>query len=167
MGTDSCPQSILYRTFFGSAATILVPSRYVTLQYVNKQLTLHEIKLLTPKSVWLLDHSAAILWPWESLFKMLRMFSSWGTFAILLLYSNKQPAVYKIYVEHPVRHCYSTFGLVCSLKPNRTKLLCVWEAKCLLNLKQFLGFIFNTCQWQLWARLVAKLFQKITFPTLT
>ena len=32
----------------------------------------------------------------------------------------------------------------CSLKPNRTKLLCVWDAKCLLNPKQFLGFIFNT-----------------------
>ena len=142
MGTDSCPQSILYRTFFASAATIPVPSRYVTLQYVNKQLTLHEIKLLTPKSAWLLDHSAAILWPWESLFKMLRMFSSWGTFAILLLYSNKQPAVYKKYVEHSVRYYCSTFGLVCSLKPNQTA-LCM-RGKVSSRSKQYLGFIFNT-----------------------
>ena len=53
--------------------------------------------LVKPKSVWLLDHSAAILWQLENLLKML---SSCGTFAIVLFYSNKQLAVHeKIFIK--------------------------------------------------------------------
>ena len=66
------------------------------MQYVNKQLTLYKNMLVKPKSVWLLDHSAAILWQLENLLKML---SSCGTFAIVLFYSNKQLAVHeKIFI---------------------------------------------------------------------
>ena len=62
------------------------------LQYVNKQLTLYKNMLVKPKSVWLLDHSAEILWQLENLLKML---SSCETFVIVLFYSNKQLAVHE------------------------------------------------------------------------